>query len=126
MGMPDRESVMQALKDSLRNQYCGFIENVGNVYAVSEETINDTLELLKEKESVIEALKSDLDETLAVLGEHAEIVRCRDCKYWRQLYGDEPGRCVCDDMWGSLDGEAAEVEDIRTDSDFYCGYAVRR
>ena len=78
--MIDRESVMQALKDSLRNQYCGFIENVGNVYAVSEETINDTLKLLEEQESVIEALKSDLDETLAVLGEQPEIVRCKDCK----------------------------------------------
>lgn len=47
----DREKVMQALKDSLRNQHCGFIEGVGNVYAVSEETINDTLELLKEQEA---------------------------------------------------------------------------
>ena len=50
--MVDRESVMQALKDSLRNQHCGFIENVGNVYAVSEETINDVLELLKELDAV--------------------------------------------------------------------------
>ena len=41
---------MQALKDSLKNQHCGFIEGIGNVYAVSEETINDTLELLKEQE----------------------------------------------------------------------------
>lgn len=49
--MPDRESVMQALRDSLKNQHCGFIEGVGNVYAVSEETINDTLELLKEQEA---------------------------------------------------------------------------
>ena len=47
----DKESVMQALQDSLRNQHCGFIEGVGNVYAVSEETINKTLELLKEQET---------------------------------------------------------------------------
>lgn len=59
-GMPDRESVMQALKDSLRNQYCGFIENVGNVYAVSEEIINDTLELLKEQEQRINELEEKL------------------------------------------------------------------
>lgn len=51
--MPDRESIMQALKDSLMNQHCGFIENVGNVYAVSEETINNILELLKEREPVL-------------------------------------------------------------------------
>ena len=48
----DRESVTQALKDSLRNQHCGFIEGVGNVYAVSEETINNVLELLKEKKAI--------------------------------------------------------------------------
>ena len=34
-----------------------------------------------ELESVIEALKSDLDETLAVLGEQPEIVRCKDCRF---------------------------------------------
>lgn len=49
--MVNRESVVQALKDSLRNQHCGFIEGVGNVYVVSEETINDTMELLKEQEA---------------------------------------------------------------------------
>ena len=54
--MIDRESVMQAMKDSLRNQHCGFIEGIGNVYAVSEETINDTLELLKEQEKEIKSL----------------------------------------------------------------------
>ena len=43
--------------------------------------LKDTIALLKEQESVIEALKSDLDETLAVLGEQPEIVRCKDCKH---------------------------------------------
>ena len=57
VGMVDRESVAQALKDSLRNQHCGFIEGVGNVYAVSEETINDTLKLLKEQEAMVKPTK---------------------------------------------------------------------
>lgn len=46
--MADREKVIQSMEDSLKNQHCGFIEDVGNVYAVSEEIINETLELLKE------------------------------------------------------------------------------
>ena len=43
--------------------------------------LKDALVMLKEQESVIEALKSDLDETLKVLGEQPEIVRCKDCKH---------------------------------------------
>jgi hypothetical protein len=43
----------------------------------------DAKKLVEEQASVLEALKSDLDETLAVLSEKPEIVRCRDCKYWR-------------------------------------------
>ena len=71
--MIDRESVMQAMKDSLRNQHCGFIEGIGNVYAVSEETINDTLELLKEQNCC---------ENCAIAIEDMQpVVRCRDCKY---------------------------------------------
>ena len=49
--------------------------------SVDIDMLSDALTLLKDQESVIEALKSDLDETLAVLGEHAEIVRCRECKH---------------------------------------------
>lgn len=41
----------------------------------------DAISILKEQESVIEALKSDLNETLSVLGEQPDIVRCKDCKY---------------------------------------------
>ena len=43
--------------------------------------LKDALVMLKEQESVIEALKSDLDETLKVLGEQPEIVRCKDCRF---------------------------------------------
>lgn len=48
MGMTDREKVIQELDDSLKNQHCGFIDGVGNVYAVSEETIRNVIALLKE------------------------------------------------------------------------------
>lgn len=65
--------------------------------------LKDTIALLKEQESVIEALKSDLDETLAVLGEKPEIVRCKGCKHWDEEY----------------DGHCA-MNHIFTTPDFYC------
>lgn len=53
------------------------------------------------------------------------IVRCKDCKYWHPLFKPD-GYCDCDDMWRSLEGETTEVEYIRTNEDFYCGYAESR
>ena len=54
------------------------------------------LGLLKEQEFVIDALKSDLDETLKVLGEQQEIVRCLDCKHFNNhpmTHGVNFGEC---------------------------------
>lgn len=63
--------------------------------------------------------------------EQPEIIRCKDCKHWRQQtnYQGAPlsfGFCESEDMWQSLYGETCEVEHIDTDDDFYCGYAKRR
>ena len=60
-----------------------------------------------------------------------EIIRCKDCKHWRQqtTYQGAPlsfGFCESDDMWRSLYGETYEVSHIDTVDDFYCGYAERR
>ena len=60
-----------------------------------------------------------------------EIIRCKDCKHWRQQtnYAGAPlsfGFCESDDMWQSLYGETCEISHIDTDDDFYCGYAKRR
>ena len=49
-------NVKQSLEDSLKNQHCGFIDGVGDVYAVSEETIKDALELLKEQMEKVEPI----------------------------------------------------------------------
>lgn len=84
--MPDRESVMQALRDSLKNQHCGFIEGVGNVYAVSEETINDTLELLKEQEAV--TIKKTKEHGFGVYGGI-----CPKCRNWIQSAHSFCGFC---------------------------------
>ena len=60
-----------------------------------------------------------------------EIIRCKDCKHWRQQtnYQGVPlsfGFCESDDMWCSLYGETTEVAHIDTDDNHYCGYAERR
>lgn len=60
-----------------------------------------------------------------------EIIRCKDCKRWRQQtnYAGAPlsfGFCESDYMWRSLCGETYEVSGIATDDDFYCGYAERQ
>ena len=60
-----------------------------------------------------------------------EIIRCKDCKYWRQQtnYAGAPlsfGFCESDDMWRSLYGETTEVAHIDTDDNHYCSYAERR
>ena len=74
---------------------------------------------------------SDIRQALEELpSEQPEIIRCKDCKWWRQQtnYQGTPlsfGFCESDDMWRSLYGETYEVEHIDTDDDFYCGYAVR-
>ena len=62
---------------------------------------------------------------------HSEIIRCKDCKHWRQQtnYQGVPlpfGLCESDDMWRSLYGETYEVAHIDADEDFYCGYAERK
>ena len=37
------------------------------------------LKLLKEQDSIISVLKSDLEETLEVVAERSNVVRCKDC-----------------------------------------------
>lgn len=70
-------------------------------------------------------------ETEAEARFHAEIVRCKDCKHWRQQTNYQGvllsfGFCESDAMWCSLYGETTEVAHIDTDDDFYCEYAERR
>lgn len=60
-----------------------------------------------------------------------EIVRCKDCKHWRQQTNYQGvllsfGFCENEEMWRSLYGETYEVAHIDTDDDHYCGYAERR
>ena len=71
MEMSKLEKVIQELDDSLKNQHCGFVDGIGDVYAVSEETIKNIIALLKEQDGIIKALESDLDDCKAVIAEQA-------------------------------------------------------
>lgn len=76
--------------------------------------------------------ESDAVEAISMLpSAEPEIIRCKDCKYWRQQTNYAGARlsfgfCESDYMWRSLYGETFEVAHIDTDDDFYCGYAERR
>jgi len=112
------ESVVQALKDSLRNQHCGFIDDVGDVYAVSEETIKDTLELLKWQAGTIKGLEQALKETLEVVSEQKNVVQCGECKHYKDGFCYNPN--TYDDVitcgntspdWSCADGKRRETND---------------
>lgn len=79
------------------------------------------------KLSHISKLLSELQERR----KQTEIIRCKDCKHWKQQTNYKGvllsfGFCESDDMWRSLYGETYDVSHIDTDDDFYCGYAERR
>ena len=50
--MPDGEKVIKGLEDSLANQGCGYMDGVGELYAVSGEDLQNAIALLKEQEAV--------------------------------------------------------------------------
>lgn len=50
--MPDREKVVKGLEDSLTNQGCGYMDGVGELYAVSGEDLQNAIAMLKEQEPV--------------------------------------------------------------------------
>lgn len=50
--MTDREKVIKGLEDSLANLGCGYMDGVGELYAVSGENLQNAIALLKEPEAV--------------------------------------------------------------------------
>lgn len=63
--------------------------------------LKDAHSLIKDQESVIEALKSDLAETLEVLAQKPEIVLCKDCKHFNDMKCSYPERGTCN-LWHML------------------------
>jgi len=108
----DRQKVINELNDCLENQHIAFMDGVGDIYAVSEETIRNVIAMLKEQESIIESLKSDLHETLEVVSGRLNVVRCKDCKHRPTKpdyfengldleFPDDKCPCECEDGWYS-------------------------
>ena len=58
------------------------------------EDAEQILALLKEQESIIESLKSDLHETLEVVSGRLNVVRCKDCRH-QNWVNAETGCIVC-------------------------------
>ena len=48
--MTDRKKVIKGLEDSFANQGCGYMDGVGELYAVSGEDLQNAIALLKEQE----------------------------------------------------------------------------
>ena len=51
--------------------------------------LSEAVELLKEQQQIINSLKSDLQETLKVVSEQSNVIRCKDCKH----RDPEDGKC---------------------------------
>jgi len=103
--------------------------------SISREQAIDAADRADYTGLAVEDVKKVTDEVVKELKQlpsaQPEIIRCKDCKHWRQQtnYQGAPlsfGFCESDDMWRSLYGETYEVSHIDTDDDFYCGYAERR
>lgn len=108
MGMIDREKVIKGLQIERECVSRNCDRDCGKCDLVQDRdwllsVYDDALALLEEQKSVIEALKSDLNETLAVLGEQPEIVLCKDCKRKDTL--SCPKAPVRPDDWFCADGE---------------------
>lgn len=78
-------------------------------------TIVKAIALLKKQESIIDSLKSDLSETLDVVTNRKNIVRCRDCTHNDDA--DYPcerhtmsANAVNDENWFCADGIPKEVK----------------
>jgi len=54
------KDIINNLNDSLKNQHIAFMDGVGDIYAVSEETIKNIITLLKEPEAVEPVTQSSI------------------------------------------------------------------
>ena len=74
---------------------------------------------LNQQEKVIESLKSDLRETLDVVTRKLNVVRCKDCKYYRAT----PGYCAYDRIWQENKGH---IWGMYCKPDWFCADGERK
>ncbi len=84
--MPDQEKVINELNDCLQNQHISFMDGVGDIYAVSEETIRNALELLKEQEVMsLDEFKNELSKMFSSIW---------DCEIDHPVFQDTVGELM--------------------------------
>lgn len=115
--MADMEKVMTALElcsKSCDDDGCIYLAEACDKGSLSvcrcvDLLTRDAIELLKAQEGIISVLKSDLKETLEVVAERSNVVRCKDCQ-WRGTKA-----CFCKapndvkDDWFCSEGERKET-----------------
>lgn len=69
--MTDRESVVAGLEDSLANNCCGFMDGIGELFAVSGEDLRNAIDLLK--------AQLDKTELIHCGGNYSQSFRCETC-----------------------------------------------
>ena len=104
--MLDRKKVIKHFEHLLNAAKGNYQDFVDLTVDVGEEI----LALLKEQESIIKTLKSDLQETLDIVANRGNVVRCKDCKKhntwecWQYFFG----RMNLPDDYYCADGELKE------------------
>jgi len=74
----DGEKVIKGLEDSLANQGCGYMDGVGELYAVSGEDLQNALAMLKEqehKDKMYHALEEDWKKLKELLKEQQKQIK---------------------------------------------------
>ena len=90
-GMPDREKVISWLTEiSLRP--CDFIRDDFDEYE-TEHLANDALDLLKELEKDRLEIAHEMVSNSILMYQGKEIIRCKDCKAWKQYDDMNLGEC---------------------------------
>ena len=84
MPMPERCGVCFAMHtDEIGlESWCGIDETARDLYTADINTKRPEWCPLKEQESIIDSLESDLRETLDVVADRGNVVRCKDCKHF--------------------------------------------
>ena len=100
--MIDREKVIKSLKDSLANLGCGYMDGVGELYAVSGEDLQNAIALLKEQEPKsghwIDSAGAD---------------KCSVCgATYSDLYPDYQNTHYCPNCGAKMIGQAVKWNDI--------------
>ena len=119
--MIDREKVQKGLEccremNGNACQKCPYISDCDNLSAGVPHLTSDALELLKEQQETISSFQGTIHKLNATLEAQPDIVRCGECKYYREGFCYNPntyettgGNTVPD--WYCADGKRKEVQE---------------